>query len=226
MAVIDSAELLLQAKNYSGSGDWLDESGNSHDATPQNAPTFDGIKFTLNGTNEYFIVDDHANLDFDHLSPDATFMAWMTHTDVTKSPPVFYKGFQPHPYTFLLENVGGNAKTMIRRDDGAGQVPKDTHGDTVASGTPVVAAGRFTGDTLEAFSDGVGTGSPVADTTTVDPSNASALWIGRSDYSGTYLAGDLYAVAIWRSALSDADIVTAGAELQSSNQNTMLLGVG
>ena len=31
MAVIDSAELLLQAKNYSGSGDWLDEA-NAHDA--------------------------------------------------------------------------------------------------------------------------------------------------------------------------------------------------
>ncbi len=32
MSILDSAELLLQAKNYSGSGPWLDESGNGHDA--------------------------------------------------------------------------------------------------------------------------------------------------------------------------------------------------
>ncbi len=32
MSILDSAELLLQAKNYSGSGEWLDESGNGHNA--------------------------------------------------------------------------------------------------------------------------------------------------------------------------------------------------
>ncbi len=33
MSILDNAELLLQAKNYTGSGDWLDESGNGHNAT-------------------------------------------------------------------------------------------------------------------------------------------------------------------------------------------------
>jgi hypothetical protein len=32
MSLLAEAELLLQAKNYSGSGAWLDESGNGHDA--------------------------------------------------------------------------------------------------------------------------------------------------------------------------------------------------
>ena len=61
MAVIDSAELLLQAKNYSGSGAWQDESGNGHHAqlgstsgADTNDPQFDTDHFDLT-TDDYFL---------------------------------------------------------------------------------------------------------------------------------------------------------------------------
>ena len=38
MGILDSAQMLMQAKNYSGTGDWLDEA-NSHDGTIT-GPTF------------------------------------------------------------------------------------------------------------------------------------------------------------------------------------------
>ena len=37
MSILDSAEVLLQAKNYSGSGNWLDETANDHDAVNNGA---------------------------------------------------------------------------------------------------------------------------------------------------------------------------------------------
>ncbi|MDK1103811.1 MAG: hypothetical protein QGD93_09385 [Actinomycetota bacterium] len=45
MSVLDRAELLLQTKNYSGSGAWLDESGNGHDA-----PFFGPLFLPYDGT--------------------------------------------------------------------------------------------------------------------------------------------------------------------------------
>lgn len=37
MSILDSAELLMQAKNYSGTGNWLDETANSHDGVNNGA---------------------------------------------------------------------------------------------------------------------------------------------------------------------------------------------
>lgn len=44
VGILSSAELLLQAKNYGGSGDWLDESGNGHNAS------ISGATFLKKGT--------------------------------------------------------------------------------------------------------------------------------------------------------------------------------
>ena len=68
MSILDSAELLLQAKNYSGSGAWLDESGNGHDAqlgstsgADTNDPLFkahDGFQYVnCPGTSGNWMVD-------------------------------------------------------------------------------------------------------------------------------------------------------------------------
>ncbi len=75
MTILDSAELLVQAKNYSGSGDWLDESGNGHDAqlgstsgSDTNDPLYrdyDGFKYVaLPSTgNGNYLLDSTASAD-------------------------------------------------------------------------------------------------------------------------------------------------------------------
>lgn len=63
--VLRRAELLLQAKNYTGSGDWLDESGNGHDATNSGAlfKAYDGTQYTyLPGTTSNYMSTADTNL--------------------------------------------------------------------------------------------------------------------------------------------------------------------
>ena len=79
MGVLADAELLLQAKNYSGSGAWLDESGNGHDGqlgstsgSDTNDPLFlepdggvGGTQYFWNpgSAGNYASSPDHARLD-------------------------------------------------------------------------------------------------------------------------------------------------------------------
>lgn len=54
-----TAELALRALSYSGSGNWLDESGNGHQAVPVGSPIWNGDRFTFNGTvGQYFSLGD------------------------------------------------------------------------------------------------------------------------------------------------------------------------
>lgn len=74
----DSGELLRQTKNYSGSGDWLDEFGNSHDAqlgstggADTNDPQFlpwdgeDYVRLRLWGSGNFISTPDENLLDCD-----------------------------------------------------------------------------------------------------------------------------------------------------------------
>ena len=63
MTILDSAELLAQAKNYSGSGDWLDEA-NSHDAqfgSTSGADTNDPQFLPWDGENYVFLPEVNGN---------------------------------------------------------------------------------------------------------------------------------------------------------------------
>ena len=63
MSILDSAELLVQAKNYSGSGNWLDEA-NSHNTT-----TLGGALFKAFAAEQYVFLPGTAG---NYLStPDA-----------------------------------------------------------------------------------------------------------------------------------------------------------
>jgi len=55
--VTSGLRLYLNANNYSGSGNWLDQSGNGYDMTLYNSPTFTSSAttpyFSFNGSNQY-----------------------------------------------------------------------------------------------------------------------------------------------------------------------------
>lgn len=216
MAVIDSAVLLLQAKNYSGSGDWLDESGNSHDGVISGA-TFSTDHFVFNGSTDIITVAHHTDLDFG-LSDSFTIMAvveasavpppnieWIagkkTDYAVGNAGYTLYVNTSSQPRLWLVDNSSNNAGDL------AAALTQDTK--QVAAGVRNV-----TDDDIEAFTDGTGSGSPATDPSTgTGPSNTVDFTIGKAPSSVLAWTGKIYAVALWASALSDADVATAGDEL-------------
>lgn len=228
MAVIDTAELLLQAKNYSGSGDWLDESGNGHDASLVNSPTFNGDRFTLDADNESFDIVDSAGLNFDFGTlAGATVMVVCAPVDAT-----------PAGNQYIVDKsaaVGIGYRMILLTssafrgefEDASGGRPDD-FAAAFSDGVKVALAVRHdaAADETESFVDGAGTGTPnVFDL--ADCTSTEILRIGgRSDATTFAFRGDIYAVALWREALTDAEIVEAQAELESSGGNLLLLGVG
>ena len=69
-------------------------------------------------------------------------------------------------------------------------------------------------DDIEGHLDGTGSGSPTTDTTTATLANAFALRFGRnSGGGGTPLDGEIMGIALFREALTDAEILAAGKAL-------------
>lgn len=227
MSVIGRGELLLRAKNYSGSGNWLDESGNGHDATPVSSPTFNDTYFTLNGT-DHFTVADAAGLDFAETD-DLTVMVRARTADVTPASDSILLAKKLGTtgagagYNIMLATTG----TMnFRIADGAVS-SNDAKGASLINDVIFVAAGvRNTGDDdIEVFVDGVGSGSPTTDATTVTLANALTLNIGASSSPGNYSAVDVFDVVLWRPpALTPAEVAQAGLELQTW-RDPLLLGI-
>lgn len=227
--MIETAVLLLQAKNYAGSGNWLDESGNGHHATPVGSPTFDGTKFTLNGTTQWFTVADHANLDF-VAGESFTVIARASVVDATPATTMMliakraasgagwnlYKTITTATYTFTVADAA-NAPVDVSQNASDGVAAyiigrRDVGADNVEVGLNTM------------------TGSPTVDNTTGTSANAEPLGIGfRPSDSGLAFNGSVFSVALWRSALTNQQIADAQVELSAlggGSRNRLLLGVG
>lgn len=183
----------------------------------------------LLGTDDYFEILDDAQLDF-AAGDDFTVMAWGRNYDwaavqMMVAKKVAGPGATDAGY-HLLSNAIGASRLSIA--DGA--VQANIAGPLMTDGQAAILAGvRNTGnDDIEAFTDGTGSGSPASDVTTVTLANAEVMRIGaRSGIADDFFDGEIFAVAIWREALSDADVVTTEIEVASIHLNElMLLGVG
>lgn len=221
MGILDRAELLLQAKNYSGSGDWLDESGNGHDAQLGSAAGAD--------TNdpEYLphVGEDYVRLPGvagNHLSVPSAAALNLTDPDVRIL--VAMDDWTPAATTTLLGQYNADSTRSWRLDvhtDGKLRFFSTPDG-TVASGklaTSTAATGlsdgakkwvRVTRDVDNGASgfdtkfylsdDGVtwtqlGTTVTTATATSVAAS-AETLYIGSAGTSTQMLAGDVYRVRV------------------------------
>ena len=165
----------------------------------------------LHSTDDYHDIPDAPGLDF-AADESLTLMAVMRTHDVT--PTSFGRivgkgvnGATPTPgYALDLLDSGSIVQGSI--DTGA-------IGDNVAvsDGTlhTVVLVCDVTDDEIEAFVDAVGSGSPTPDTSTGTLANSVAFSIGaRVDAStDAFYEGSIIAVALWRRALTDAEILDA-----------------
>ncbi len=216
MAGLADSVILAQGINYSGSGDWLDETGNSLDITIT-GPTFASNVFTFDGFNDEMSVADSALLDFGATDPFTVLV-------MGKKPDVTPLGNQciiakkanftgGGPGYLLYNRPAGNVAFGI--DDGT---LVWTVTPALSDDTRFVVAGvrNVSDDDIEGFLDGTGSGSPAADTTTGTLANASPLVLGRDlgPNIDPYL-GEIHAFAVIPLALSDAEVATASTQLES-----------
>ena len=219
MAVIDSAALLLRGTQYSGSGDWLDESGNNYDGVIT-AATFDATRkaFLFNSSTDKIVVTSNATLD---LSTSET----MTMIIVAEF--VGISGFQclvgkqqqtgswAPGYSIALNGGAGYAYAYVT--DGTNSATlADLGSGVLAVDTQYQIASRIdlaTEDLIRGYWDGTEKYSGVSTSAIGSPSNAYNFVIGQTADATDPFNGYIYAVALWTSVLSAADIATAGDEL-------------
>lgn len=333
MTVISRAELLLQAKNYSGSGDWLDESGNGHDAQfgtgtpgtndPQSLP-WDGDNYLLfpgvAGNNvevtlavttiyDYTVTYEDDSSDTGTETSDGGGVVTFGDTDVKfdslkvklidvvpdgggATLALFDASLATEPFASFVDsksktwtiNRSGSGLYVVDQpsfglhtDDyfeiGAGlflgqtdpvtlmvvarlpDVNSGAHQWLAGTGEDVTVVGyrlyahsadnisarmkdasanstidlapspsdstRFVSamvrnigdDDLEAFVDGVGSGSPTTDASTDTLVSVYGFFIGSGSGTYNFLSGEIMAVVLWLEALTDAEVVRAGNEL-------------
>ena len=230
--VLDTAIAFAKGSNYSGVGDWLDESGNSHDAAPQNAPVFVAAGadsyFTLDGVDQSFLIANHADLNF-ALADPFTVMIRCLNDDETVTVGWLSKktGTGTAAVGWMLYST--NSGHRITCSDGAKRFT-DNAGVMVDATIHVFAGVRNrVDDDLEGFKDGVGSGSSAVDAAVATLANASNIRIGGYAGGAPFAAGRVYGWAIWRLALSEGDVADAGIELATLDRGAnelMLLGVG
>jgi hypothetical protein len=109
-----------------------------------------------------------------------------------------------------------NDRGQVRVADGAAFDSDLTPNNTLVDDTIHAVTLRLdrTAEEVEVFVDGTGTGSP-GDTTGQGSIDSAAAHLDVFRVGATFYDGDVFAIAIWDSALSDADIVTAESELQT-----------
>lgn len=230
MSILDSCIGLWQAVNYSGSGDWLDESGNGNDATfgdgstSSTFPVHQGAYFTFDG-NQYFEIPDTADLDFGASDPftvlvvarQATFPTGSSQTYVSKRASVAASaaGWVVYPSfgSVVFEIADGSTESNDL------QATEPTNGTVSAVG----GVRDVSGDTVEVFVNSSPTGTPTTDATTGSLANTESVGIGAINVDstpGSFFVGDIFAVAIWGSALSDADFAAAGTLLSGGTPSS------
>lgn len=230
MAGLGDAEAYLKGTAYSGSGDWLDQSGNSHDGSFNGGvdATHDGERFFIDGVHgggDYIDIADHANLD----SND---------TDFTVMIRVLVPTGEPNGNSVIVSKkpglgsgagwaiwgaslAGVNALCYDTASNGA-NVPVPTLSNDVIH---VIAYRRnTTANEFHCFLDG-SKGSTITDNQT-DQSNGNPIRIGAEGGGWNNFGGYVYDFVYWTSALSDADVSAAGEALASATPTIPLLGVG
>lgn len=232
MSILDSAVLLLQAKNYSGSGNWLDESGNGHDAVPQNSPTFANGAFTLDGADQHFVVTNHADLDFDD-SDDWTIMFVGTPASGTASGDRMVVNRSTNGYIFNVTDSGGNLKQQLFLDGSTGSQTTQPSGAEItepkAALTMFAAVVDATDDgevSFHSWQDGtfVHAATAVSITASGTYEDAANLLIGWDGAGDDAWNGTVEAVVLWRSALTPAAIEAAlGLIMRTGSRMTTLM---
>lgn len=219
MAVIDSAVLVLRANRYSGSGDWLDESAGGHDASVLvGAPTFDTDHWVFDGDDQ-FSVANHDDLNF-AAEEDFTVVVVATRTDHATFDGLFDKASFTPTIGYRLFGLQAETVRAVTGSDSTETWASHAWADDAVTVLAVTREGLALTVSVggETASDNEPSGGR-------DLTNTEVLRIGGIDG----FIGDIYGVAVWRSALTAQQIADAGDELvepagPTAAQRLLLLG--
>ena len=224
MAEIDDAVAVYRASKYSGSGNWLDESGNSYDMAPTGSPVFNNLgneSYWQYGTSNWHTTPDVADLDILAATnftvvaiaqPDADMLAGL----VTKRANLATGSVGWNLWTF----TGGVGGADI--SDGTNEVSVGT-GDVYNVNERHLFALRRNVTDDKVYMNIDATKAEGADTTTLTIANALAMSIGAFPAGGDTWFGRVYGVAVWRRAFTDAQLLLVENELVPLAGNRLLL---
>ncbi len=217
--IIDRAEFFTRLFHWRGEGEVLDESGNGHHGrwiffSKEQVDIFDG----RGARSERMSIPGNPGFDIGAAESFTIVVVFKTGgadfwPSETQLQSFFQKWTTGGPGIKFEMKVSPNIVPSLLLDDGTDQVTvEDTSADLFVVDTLYTIAARLdrSDDTAEIFIDGVSIAS--ASTTTID-SLANDFVITVLDQDDTDLTTALHAVGFWREALTDAEILTAGYEL-------------
>lgn len=184
-------------------------------ATGRKLAVVDRPMFLL-GTDDYFEVADDANLDMSATRSFSVVFAGRVYDVAVATREIYFsKSAGPGVQTGFKLWQEPTSQFRFGVSDGTNG-PTNTAASAPTAGAAFVLAGvrNVADDDIEAFLDGTGSGSPATDTTTTTLANAFALRIGRfADAGVNHMNGEFFAAALFRSALSDEDVLEVGRRL-------------
>jgi len=176
-------------------------------------------------TDDYLSAADHADLNFAAAESFTAMVAYRP-ARITNSPILIAKktGTAAAVVGWLLQHHS-DTNVYVRFADGAAAEISGQAGPSLHTAGVAVGVRNVTDDDSQAFVDGAG-GTAGPDDTTGTLSNGEELRLGRFSGVGTaYLDGEIHAAAVWRSALTDAEVADLQGILFGRSRRT-LLGVG
>jgi hypothetical protein len=175
-------------------------------------------KFAL-GTDDYFEVADDARLDFGATDPFTVLNVFRTYdrTPVADMALLCKKDNLTTAAGYALYNdTGGDVRFLIA--DSVADDEVDTPAITDGALVGVAGVRDVVADDIEGYLDGVASGAPVADSTTLTLANALPLRIGAtSGVAGSFADIEWVGSAIWDSVLTGEELIQAALELQGQS---------
>jgi len=179
-------------------------------------------------TDDYLYAPDHADLDF-ALADSFTVVVAAMALDATPAADGALVAKKAN-----LTTAAGYAVYLDTGGTANGVVGDGTFGPEDASAAltdrTIFVAGLVrdvAADDIEAFKDGVGSGSPTTDTNTATSVNALALTIGAVNAGASgFFVGEFYSAALFREALTATEIAALQSEMLPGGGSMMLMGIG
>lgn len=156
----------------------------------------------LLGTDDYFEIADHANLDFAETDSFTVCVCARVYGTTANTVYIAKKTDLTTAAGYSLDRGAGGLNPVFTIADG-------TNDDTDVA--PVISAGIFTmvagrrdvtADAIEGYKNGTGSGSATTDSTTATLANASVLRIGGLSGGGSEIGMEILGWALFREALS------------------------
>lgn len=185
-------------------------------ATGRKSCVVDYPKFLL-GTDDYLETADHADLQFG-LMDSLTVLQLLRFTTAGTAGPFLAKCDNLARQGYSIEKAVTDI-FACRIEDSGGHESQDLTADLTDQTGYLKAIGlvrNTMADTVEAYVDGVGTGSPTTDASTDGIDAGDNLVIGSTANHGAFQDFEFVGAAIFRSALSAEDLVAAANELMGN----------